>query len=111
MNITPWKNRSRARLSRQYGIDDNEYYERYVLQGGRCKVCPSTSGYKERALAIDHCHATGTVRGLLCDRCNLAEGNLKPENHSLELKEYIRFSSLLIAHEQVEKSNLSMWDR
>lgn len=38
-------------------------------QGGRCAVC------LDRAAAVlDHCHATGLVRGMLCRSCNLLDG-------------------------------------
>jgi len=39
-----------------------------AAQGGTCAICDSPPG--SRRLAIDHDHATGVVRGLLCPRCN-----------------------------------------
>lgn len=39
-------------------------------QAGACAVCSATRG----RLVVDHCHATGLVRGLLCSSCNTAEG-------------------------------------
>lgn len=39
-------------------------------QAGSCAVCSASRG----RLLVDHCHATGLVRGLLCSSCNTAEG-------------------------------------
>lgn len=42
-------------------------------QPDHCECC----GRRDRkALALDHCHATGAFRGWLCSRCNLAIGKL-----------------------------------
>lgn len=49
-------------------------------QGGVCAICGGVTGYKR--LTVDHNHTTGKVRGLLCDLCNRALGNVK-ENTEL----------------------------
>lgn len=51
-------------------------------QKGRCAICrhkpqPGTH------LCVDHCHATGVVRGLLCRGCNLGLGCFKDSAPSL----------------------------
>lgn len=65
---------------RQYGISLSDRLEMLQCQDGRCKIC----GVKEedaprKRLAIDHCHETGKVRGLLCDHCNKGIGCLKDD--------------------------------
>lgn len=71
------KRRRQKTLSR-YGLTQEAYDEMLVAQGGVCKLCleECVSG---RNLAIDHCHETGLVRGLLCCRCNRGIGSLKDD--------------------------------
>ena len=82
-NKTRAKDRARAsdhrRRLRTYGITDEWLQVTLESQGGRCAICRTndpTSGTRKHALtwAIDHDHATGVARGLLCHRCNLAIG-------------------------------------
>lgn len=52
-----------------YGIEAGEYERMYQAQDGKCAICRWATG-KSRRLAVDHDHATGRVRGLLCSPCN-----------------------------------------
>jgi Autographiviridae endonuclease VII len=65
---------------KRYGISAAEYDALLAKQGGVCAICRKHS---KRRLCVDHCHLTGTVRGLLCDRCNLGLGYLKEDQASL----------------------------
>ncbi len=44
-----------------------DYDAMLLAQGGVCAVCENPQSTR---LVIDHDHATGFVRGLLCDPCN-----------------------------------------
>ena len=59
-------------LKKRYGITAEEYERRVLEQGGRCAIClePPT----EQGLCVDHRHEDGTVRGLLCVKCNAGIG-------------------------------------
>lgn len=66
-----WEDANRdTKLKRMYGIGSDDYDEMYVSQGGRCKICGTHQSDLKKALHVDHCHDTGKVRGLLCQRCN-----------------------------------------
>lgn len=52
------------RVEREYGISSLEYDNLFRLQGGRCAICGRRP--RTKRLAVDHDHATGQVRGLLC---------------------------------------------
>ena len=68
---------ARSRLAR-YGITDEQYARLYEAQGGRCAICETTADAEKlrtrKSLAVDHCHTTGAIRGLLCGACNKALG-------------------------------------
>jgi hypothetical protein len=65
---------------RRYGITPEDFDRMKDEQGGVCAACgqPETgrNQHGPLPLAVDHCHATGVVRGLLCMRCNRALGLL-----------------------------------
>jgi hypothetical protein len=66
-------------LRRKYGLTLADYDALLAKQGGHCAICPAVIGEvkRNRALFVDHDHATGKVRGLLCGRCNTAIGYLR----------------------------------
>lgn len=56
-------------------------------QEGKCKICSSSDSHRTGTkynLFVDHCHATGKVRGLLCHHCNAGLGHLKDSKEILE---------------------------
>ena len=62
-------------LKKKYGIALDDYNKILSEQGGVCKICSSKDGYQN--LHVDHCHTTGTIRGLLCQGCNVTLGKMK----------------------------------
>lgn len=74
---TERSNGTRRRTTlRRHGLTQEQHETLLESQGGVCAICKSCcpSG---RSLAIDHCHDTGKVRGLLCMRCNHGIGSLR----------------------------------
>jgi len=49
----------------------------FTAQEGKCLCCGATESHMGHRLAVDHCHETGEIRGLLCKGCNVALGHLK----------------------------------
>jgi hypothetical protein len=69
-------------LLRTFGITVAGYEALHVAQGGACAICGEPESRTDHRtgrpcrLAVDHDHATGRVRGLLCRKCNTAVGLL-----------------------------------
>lgn len=69
-----------CRKRQEYGISLEEYDQMLSDQNGVCAICllpeiiKSTQG-RTKSLAVDHCHTTGKVRGLLCINCNTSLGH------------------------------------
>lgn len=57
-------------LKQTYGIDFQIFTQMLLGQSGRCLICLRPM----RRANVDHDHATGAVRGLLCTSCNSALG-------------------------------------
>lgn len=61
-----------------FGITVEQYNELLADQSGGCGICGRTAAEVDprQELAVDHCHKTGKVRGILCKHCNFAIGRL-----------------------------------
>ena len=68
----------RSKLKTRYGITVQEREEMLRTHGGVCWICGSEP-HPVQGLAVDHCHATGRVRGMLCHSCNKALGFFKDD--------------------------------
>lgn len=76
--------KSRRQRFDSYGLTQDEYEALLAMQGGLCAICrhPETARHQSgqvRSLAVDHDHATGLVRGLLCTNCNHGLGKFKDD--------------------------------
>jgi hypothetical protein len=70
------KNPEHARkssLRRKFGLFVEHYEALLRSQKGGCAICGSQN-LNGKALAVDHCHKTGKIRGLLCAKCNTGIG-------------------------------------
>lgn len=78
-------------LIKTFGITPNDYNLILKSQNGVCLICRGLQKNTSINLAVDHCHVTGKVRGLLCDSCNNGLGRFK-DNPELLIKaaEYLK---------------------
>lgn len=69
-----------AHLARKFGLTLDEFNALRAAQANCCAICsmPFTEAVRgDGAVAVDHDHRTGRVRGLLCFKCNAGIGYLR----------------------------------
>lgn len=68
----------RKQMLKRHGLTLADYDRMHATQQGLCMICgdPETSVKcgKVQLLSVEHCHVTGRVRGLTCNRCNRGMG-------------------------------------
>jgi len=70
----PEKRRLEA-VKYKYGLSEEAYYQLKLSAKNKCQTCGTPEGdTKPTKLVVDHCHETGKVRGMICDKCNRALG-------------------------------------
>lgn len=85
-NFTKMRERS---LKIKYNMTLDDYDKLFKNQNEVCDICKNPEGSfdrkgKLRLLAVDHCHKTGKVRGLLCFGCNASLGKFKDSTEILQ---------------------------
>lgn len=74
------KKKKAARLRLQYGMTLDQFAALMEAQGFGCAICGySDTRDKKMFPAIDHCHRTNVVRGILCMNCNMGIGKFKDD--------------------------------
>jgi Recombination endonuclease VII len=63
---------------RQYGLSLADRDAMLAAQNDSCAIC-GTKSPGRRGWNVDHCHATGEVRGILCGACNVGIGQLRDD--------------------------------
>lgn len=75
------KTARKAHLQQKYDITLQQYDEMLEEQNNCCAICMKDISVCDKGsgnhLAVDHCHNTGKVRGLLCASCNILLGKAK----------------------------------
>jgi len=70
-------------LRRDFGLTLQQYDAMFAAQNGVCAICGKPDERIHKAtgmpmnLAVDHCHNSKKIRGLLCSYCNHGLGSFK----------------------------------
>lgn len=83
----------RAQLKKKYGMTPEQFEEMLREQNGRCSICSVevkaniayAPGVSRATMAcVDHCHTTGRIRSILCNKCNRGIGMFGDDTGLLE---------------------------
>lgn len=80
-------------LMETYSITVDQYIAMHKFQNEKCgnSGCDTVLDLMSSSTHVDHCHATGKVRSLMCNQCNTALGMLKEDDKRISgLSEYVK---------------------
>lgn len=78
LELSRWR-----KIKLRFGLDRVAYENLLIRQNYVCAICKQAeskhngkgNNYNIKALAVDHDHTTGKIRGLLCSTCNNSLGH------------------------------------
>lgn len=88
-----WQNAERIRdyrLRHFYGMTTEDAQAMLAAQDGLCAVCSTPLEYPSKQAHIDHDHATGKVRGVVCIPCNTGIGHVERPGWLAMALEYLK---------------------
>lgn len=94
LNPEAYKKRNNRK---NYGESAPSFYSLLLgEQGGKCSLClqpeTATRNGRIKELVLDHCHETGSLRGVLCHLCNTGIHRFKDSVDLIEkASEYLRY--------------------
>ncbi len=65
-------------------LTKNQYEKLLKHQKGSCAICNKKAEEFNKFMSTDHCHKTGTIRGLLCQKCNVGLGMFNDNVETLQ---------------------------
>jgi len=73
----------RAKRLEKYGLSIEDYDRMLEEQENVCAICGGPPDTRWNVLAVDHCHTSLKVRGLLCMKCNTMLGRVEAHLDSI----------------------------
>jgi len=70
-----YKRTCRRTTWKKMGWNPDEVEAFVKIRNGTCEICGKQGDW--RALAVDHCHKTNKLRGVLCSQCNVGLGSFR----------------------------------
>jgi Recombination endonuclease VII len=67
-----------------------EYGKLFTKQKGNCAICERNQSNFKFHLAVEHCHKTGKIRGLVCSSCNLKISVLEDKEICSKILNYLQ---------------------
>lgn len=66
-------------VTARFNLKPGQLKEMFQKQNNKCAICNDDRNLFIKGLAVDHCHKTGKIRGLLCSKCNIGLGQFKDD--------------------------------
>lgn len=87
-----------------------EWADLYAFQSGRCAICGAEAPmHGKGCLEVDHDHATGVQRGLICKPCNGALGAIERGLKTRRTADWVRRASGYTEHPPLGQMRATGW--